>query len=70
MLILIVIIIRKQSWIGPTFANNVPATRVAGAVVRAAERGEKCLSSSSLCPTAHLSGSLMILRVYFAMLGQ
>ena len=33
--------IRKQSWIGPTFANNVPATRVAGAVVRAAERGRR-----------------------------
>ena len=41
MLILITILIRKPTWIGPTFANNVPATRVAGAVVGAAERGRR-----------------------------
>ena len=42
MLILITILIRKPTWIGPTFANNVPATRVAaGAVVGAAERARR-----------------------------
>ena len=55
MLILIIILIRKPTWIRLIFANNVPATRVAGAVLKAAERGEKCLSSSSLCPMARFN---------------